>query len=269
MTRGAAVDGEHRAIATGGNRCEHLGDLQRQLTRRHEHHGQRTASVGFARQAGEHRHTEGQRLAGAGLGTAAHVATSERDRDRLGLDRERSGEAGGRETHVDLGRHPDVDERGRDVGVGIDRDGRGFGRSASWTWSGFATPTSRGPRWAGMFRHVEHGGYRRPGVRILACTLDRCGRCQRLHACSAVGIGNNSGHEGRTHRQRLPPTRRADLSAPRRDRRRADATGGVVGHHHLRRDGRAGQGAGRGTRRAWGSVSASGSPSSATTRPDC
>ena len=92
---------------------------------------------------------------------AADVATSECDRNRLRLYRERSSESGSRQSHVDLGRYPDVDECGRDVRVGIDRDGRGLGRCSSWTWSGFATPTSRGPRWAGMFRHVEHGGYRR------------------------------------------------------------------------------------------------------------
>ena len=110
MTRGAAVDGEHGAIAAGGDRGEHLGDLQRQLAGRHEHHRQRAAGVGFARQPGEHRHAERQRLAGAGLGPAADVAAGEGDRDRLGLDGERRGEPGGGETHVDLGRHAEVDE---------------------------------------------------------------------------------------------------------------------------------------------------------------
>ena len=281
MARGAAVDGEHGAVAAGSDRGEHLGDLQRQLARRHEHHRQRAAGVGFARQPGEHRHAERQRLAGAGLGSAADVAAGEGDRDRLGLDRERSGEPGSGESHVDLGRHAEVDERRRDVGVGIDRDGCGFDRSAGWTWCGFAAPTPRCPRWAGVFRHVEHGGYRphrrdevsrRPHLSSPGSRRD--GRRSTAHLSSHDGAGDVDaatirGHEGRTHRQRLPPPRRADLSAPRR--RSSTSRCSRPSRGEPSPTPRWPRGPGPRPRRStrWGSASASGSPSSATTRRDC
>ena len=56
--------------------------------------------------AGEHRHAEGERLAGAGAGSPAHVAAVQRDGDGGGLDLERLGEPGGGEAVVDLGGTP-------------------------------------------------------------------------------------------------------------------------------------------------------------------
>ena len=49
--------------------------------------------LGLVGDAGQHRHAEGERLAGAGAGPAAHVAALHRHRDGLGLDLERLGEA--------------------------------------------------------------------------------------------------------------------------------------------------------------------------------
>ena len=68
------------------------------------------ARLGLVGDAGEHRHAERERLAGTGLGPAAHVATLHRDRDRLGLDRERLGEPGGGEADVDAFGHAEVGE---------------------------------------------------------------------------------------------------------------------------------------------------------------
>ena len=177
MTRGAAVDGEHGAIAAGGDGREHLGDLQGQLAGRHEHQAERPAGSASP-------------VSRASIGTPKASVLPEPVLARPHTSRpvRATGIAlvwmangavkpGGGETHVDLGRHADVDERRRDVGVGIDRDGCGFDRSASWTWSGFAAPTPRCPRWAGVFRHVEHGGYRRPppGWRSTCPVRARCG----------------------------------------------------------------------------------------------
>ena len=73
--------------------------------------------------AGQHRHAEGERLAGTGLGPAAHVAALHRHRDGLGLDRERLGESLRRQPVVDPGRHAEGGEAGRwlDRRQGIDR----------------------------------------------------------------------------------------------------------------------------------------------------
>ena len=61
----------------------------------------------------EHRHAEGERLAGSGAGPAADVATLHRHRDRRGLDHERLGEPGRGETVVDPRRHAELGEAGR------------------------------------------------------------------------------------------------------------------------------------------------------------
>ena len=73
-------------------------------------------------------------------GPAAHVATLHRDRDGLGLDRERLGEPGGREAVVDAFRNAELGEPGR----GLDRrqqvdGGEVAGRRAAVAVAGDAT----------------------------------------------------------------------------------------------------------------------------------
>ena len=125
MPAGAAVHGQHGAVAPGGHGHQHLGHLQGELTGGHQHQGEGSARLGLAVQTGEQRDTEGERLAGAGAGTAAHVLALEGDRDCLGLDGERGGEPGGVEAAVDQLGHAELDETGGNVG-GVDRRcGRG------------------------------------------------------------------------------------------------------------------------------------------------
>ena len=110
---GAAVDRQDPHAGVGGDGLEHLGHLDGQLTRRHEHEAERLAGLGDVGDAGQHRHAERERLARSGLGPTAHVATLHRDRDRLGLDRERLGETAGGEAVVDALGHAEIGEPGR------------------------------------------------------------------------------------------------------------------------------------------------------------
>ena len=72
-----AVDREDPPVDRLRKRLEHLGDLDRELARRDEdQRGRRTGAR--PRRAHEHRQAEGERLAGAGLCLAAHVAARER-----------------------------------------------------------------------------------------------------------------------------------------------------------------------------------------------
>ena len=113
VPRRAAVDRQHRHAGVLGDGLEHLGDLHGEFAGRHEHEPERLRRLGDVGDAGEHRHAEGERLAGAGLGPTAHVAAGHRDRDRLGLDVERLGEPAGGEALVDARRHPEFGEAGR------------------------------------------------------------------------------------------------------------------------------------------------------------
>ena len=102
VPRGAAVDGQHACVRT---RCA-TGASTSDTCSASSRVGTSTSAVGRRGspspvKPGEQRHAEGERLAGAGAGAAAHVAALQRDRDRLGLDGERSGEPGGGEAAVD------------------------------------------------------------------------------------------------------------------------------------------------------------------------
>jgi len=111
----AAIDGKHGSPARNRDRRKHLSNLQRQLACRHHH--QCCWSPGFADlgEARQHRNTERQRLAAARLRATAHVATSERDRYRFGLNREGRCEPGRRKAEIDGRWHAELDERGGDV----------------------------------------------------------------------------------------------------------------------------------------------------------
>ena len=92
---GAAVDGGHPAVDGLGQRLEHLGDLEGELAGGHEDEAAGPLRLGPA-DAGEQREAEGERLARAGLGLAAHVAAGEAVGDGEGLDGEGGGDAGAR-----------------------------------------------------------------------------------------------------------------------------------------------------------------------------
>ena len=70
-------------------------DLHGELTRRHQDQRLRVAGAALppSRDADQDRQAERERLAGAGLATAEHVAAGERVRDGRGLDREWRGDA--------------------------------------------------------------------------------------------------------------------------------------------------------------------------------
>ena len=110
---GPAVHGEDPLTGVLGDRFEHLGDLHGELPRRHEHEAARAGRLGAVEDAGEHRDTEGERLARARAGPAAHVAALHRHGDGSGLDLERLGEPGGGESIVDVRRDAELGEAGR------------------------------------------------------------------------------------------------------------------------------------------------------------
>ena len=70
-----------------GERREHVVHLERELAGGHEHEAAGLAGLGLVESL-EERQAEGERLAGAGLGLAAHVAPGERVGDRQALDGE-------------------------------------------------------------------------------------------------------------------------------------------------------------------------------------
>ena len=109
---GPAVDGEDPLTGVLGDRFEHLGDLHGELPRRHEHEPARAGRLGGVEDAGEHRDTEGERLARARAGPAADVAALHRHGDGGGLDLERLGEPGGGEPVVDVRRDAELGEAG-------------------------------------------------------------------------------------------------------------------------------------------------------------
>ena len=144
--------------ATG---LEHLGDLHGELAGRHEHQPERAARLGLVDDAGQHRHAEGERLAGAGAGPAADVAALHGERDGLGLDRERLGEPGGGEAVVDRGGHAEVGEAGRRLD-GRQRGDGGESCGGRWCRGLFGGGrAARSPPAAGCappFERFCHGG---------------------------------------------------------------------------------------------------------------
>ena len=91
---GTAVDGHDAEPGLGGQRLEHLAHLHGQLTGGDEHQGPGTPRLGGAGGHGplEQRDAEGQGLARAGLGLAAHVPTGQGVGDGHGLDGEGVGD---------------------------------------------------------------------------------------------------------------------------------------------------------------------------------
>ncbi len=112
---GPAVHGEHALAGVGGDRLEHLGDLDRQLTRRDEHEAERPSGGGDLGDPGHHRHAEGERLARSGAGAPADVAALHRHGDGRGLDHERLGEPHRGQPGVDAFGHAECGEAGRRV----------------------------------------------------------------------------------------------------------------------------------------------------------
>ena len=98
---GPAVHGEHALAGVGGDRLEHLGDLDRQLTRGHEHEAERPAAAGHSVIRASIGTPKRERLARAGAGPPAHVAALHRHGDGRGLDLERLGETHRGEPGVD------------------------------------------------------------------------------------------------------------------------------------------------------------------------
>ena len=123
MAAGPAVDGEDLLAGVLGDGREHLGDLDGELAGGHEHEAEGLGGTGRLLDAGEHRHAEGERLAGPGAGPPAHVPPGHGDGDRLDLDLERLGEAGRGEAVVDARRHAELGEAGRRLDGGEDGDG--------------------------------------------------------------------------------------------------------------------------------------------------
>jgi hypothetical protein len=68
LARRTAVDGEHGAATGDGDGREHLGHLEGEFAGGHQHQCRGAAGLAVLRQAGQQRHAERERLAGAGLG---------------------------------------------------------------------------------------------------------------------------------------------------------------------------------------------------------
>ena len=90
----AAGDQLRRGAHGPGEGMDGVHDLHRQLTGGHQDHAERSPPMHLASaEAGGHREGEGQRLAGAGLGSGQHVASGERVRQDRRLDLEGAFEA--------------------------------------------------------------------------------------------------------------------------------------------------------------------------------
>ena len=126
VARGAAVHRQHPAFAVSADRLEHLGHLQGQLAGRHEHQAARGAGRGRRVDSGQHRHAERQRLARPGAGPAAQVDARQSHGNRLGLDGERSREAGGGEPGIHTGGHTECCKLGGERHDFVPRYLRGF-----------------------------------------------------------------------------------------------------------------------------------------------
>jgi hypothetical protein len=85
----AAVDGQHAHTQRLSVAMDRLGDLHRQLARRHEHDGDRALRAALVHEALEDRQRERRRLPGAGRRLAEEVFPLDQGRDGLLLDRRR------------------------------------------------------------------------------------------------------------------------------------------------------------------------------------
>ena len=152
VARGAAVDRQHHpvALAATGMSTSATCRASSRVGTSTRPSGRRGSASPV--EAGEHRHAEGEGLAGAGAGTSADVLALEGHGDRLGLDGERCGEAGGVEPHVDELGHAEVAEAGGDV-RGVHGGGRGGG-GAVLGRLGWAATAARGALRACVVRHV-------------------------------------------------------------------------------------------------------------------
>ncbi len=154
---GPAVDGEDPLAGVVGDRLEHLGDLHRELSGRHEDEPERTAGSGALDDARQHRHAERERLARPGARPAANVVAGQGDGDRRALDLERLGEPSRGEAGVDALGHAEVGETGRRL------DGRQGGdprqRSGSldgWPARLASAPSGASPgEWRGQRQPME------------------------------------------------------------------------------------------------------------------
>ena len=198
-------------------------------------------------EAGQHRHAEGQRLARAGAGPAADVAARERDGDRLGLDGERRGEAGGGEAASTFSGTPrSAKPVGTYVGVESASFGGGercwllVGRAASGGGESAAVPaggvSDQSCRRTGYRRRPSLPGHRTRGRR----PVRRAGACR---------IGNDADmkvaltvNDFLRRAEQLYPDRIGVVDEPDQP---AESWGSIT----YARDGRAGPGAGRGARR--------------------
>jgi hypothetical protein len=136
----AAVDRQHDAARAAAVAMEGLRDLVRELARRHEREDQRTVRRGAALgQTREQRQRERRGLAGAGGGLREDVAAGEDQRDRFPLDLRRFFVTERGERSEEVGRQPEVGERGghsvvyaRDFGRASRGRGTEAGRPAPW-----------------------------------------------------------------------------------------------------------------------------------------
>ena len=112
--RDAAEDGGDAQVRGHAVSRQRRVNLERELTRRHEHQAARLARPGRTAAANEqaidHRQAERGGLAGAGLRARQQVAAAEDDRDRRELDRRGRGVAQPGERMRERGREPESDE---------------------------------------------------------------------------------------------------------------------------------------------------------------
>ena len=125
VERRAAVERGDAHADNFSERCEHVDHLLGQLARRHEDERGRVAGHRLRRGL-EHGQAEGERLARAGAGLAAHVAAGERVGDRGLLDGKCLVDALGREGVDELGPQAEISE-GRHSGCLL--ESRSGGRS--------------------------------------------------------------------------------------------------------------------------------------------
>ena len=138
VAAGAAVDGEDPLAHVGGERLEHLGDLHRQLTGRHEDQAEGRSGRRRVVDPGQHRHAEGQRLAGSGLGATTDVVAVHRHGDGGRLDLEGLGEPGGGQRLVDVRGNAQFGEPGGGFDSGQDGDGGQRGGAVTRRFGGGA-----------------------------------------------------------------------------------------------------------------------------------
>ena len=110
----AAVDRQDAHAAGAAGRGEVLGDLEAELAGGYDDQRLRHAvgALGGREDALEQRDAEAERLAGAGRRLADQVGAAHRDRQRVLLDGERAGDAGGGERLDGLGAGAELGEGG-------------------------------------------------------------------------------------------------------------------------------------------------------------